>query len=105
MLNYSVGRRTREISIRLALGSPKTGVVWSVVRRIAWVVGTGLILGLAGGLGLARFVAAFLYQVEPSDFRSIALPVVALLSVISLAALGPVVRVCRVDLLTALRHV
>jgi hypothetical protein len=49
-------------------------------------------------------VAALLYQVKPSDFWSLALPLASLLAVASLAALGPAIHTSRVDPQLTLRH-
>ena len=79
-------------------------MVWVIMREIAVVVAVGVVAGLAGGLALAHLVAALLYEVKPSDFWSLALPLASLLAVAALAAIGPAIRASRLDPLVALRH-
>ena len=64
----------------------------------------GLGVGLATGMAASRFIRALLYQVEPSDWWSVAGPLVCLLLVCVLSALPPAMRAVRVDPVTALRY-
>ncbi len=45
---YAVNRRRVEMSIRMALGSTPWGVIALVLRRVAWLVGLGVVIGGAG---------------------------------------------------------
>ncbi|HEY6359210.1 MAG TPA: FtsX-like permease family protein, partial [Vicinamibacterales bacterium] len=71
---YVVSLRTREIGIRMALGERTAAVGWLVVRQGLVVAMLGIGGGLAGALGLARALHAWLFDVAPSD------PLVVLLS-------------------------
>jgi len=104
VLSYAVARRTREIGIRLALGARPPAVVRLVVGDVALLVAAGLAAGVAVGLLLARFLASLLFEVRPSDFWSIALPLGWLLLASVLAALPAAVRAVRVDPTVALRY-
>ncbi len=104
VVNYAVIRRTREIGIRIALGARREEVVRSVVSGAAMPVVAGIVLGLAGGLGLARYLAAQLFGVRPADLASIAAPVVCILIAALAAVLPPAVRAASADPLVALRH-
>jgi predicted permease len=104
VLSYSVVRRTKEIGIRLALGAPHASVVWFIIRQISMVVVVGLVVGVGGGFAAARLVTAFLYQVRPSDFWSLALPLATLVAIATVAALGPAIRALRIDPMVALRY-
>ena len=75
-------------------------LIMSDVARTAVV---GVAIGLAVGLVLARFVAALLFEVKPSGFWSLALPMACLLAASALAALPPALRATRVDPGVALR--
>jgi putative ABC transport system permease protein len=102
VFSYSVVRRTKEIGIRVALGARQLGIVRLVTSDIMRTVAFGLAAGMAGGLALARFVATLLFEVKPSGFWSLALPLASLLSVAALAAVLPAFRAARVDPMVAL---
>jgi hypothetical protein len=104
VLSYFVVRRTREIGIRLALGARRQAVIGSVLAHVALALLLGIAAGLAAGVYAARFVAPLLFEVEPLDFWSLALPVAALLLSAALAAVPPVRRAVRMDPVAALRY-
>jgi predicted permease len=104
VLSYSVVQRTREIGIRLALGAERRTIMRSVLSDAATMVLLGAIGGVAAGLYLARFIRTLLYEVEPLDLWSLAIPLVALLAAAVLAALPPTLRATGIDPVIALRN-
>ena len=104
VVNYAAVRRTREIGIRIALGARRASVVRLIVSGAATPVIAGIALGIAGGLGLARYLAAQLFGVKPAELWSIAAPVACLLIAALAAVLPPAVRAAGADPLAALRH-
>ncbi len=104
VLSYSVVRRTKEIGIRVALGARQFGVVRLVISDVMLVIAIGLGIGIAGGFALGRFVASLLFEVKPSDFWSLALPLACFLLASGLAALPPAFRAAHVDPIVALRE-
>ena len=104
VLSYAVARRTKEIGIRLALGARSAAVVRLVVGDVALLVASGLAGGVAVGLLLARYLASLLFEVRPSDFWSLALPLSWLLLATALAALPAAARAVRIDPTVALRY-
>jgi putative ABC transport system permease protein len=104
VMSYSVVQRTREIGIRVALGSRQLGVVWTVMREAGAAAMAGAAFGLAAALYLSRFVETLLFEVTALDFWSVALPLAALLPAALLAAALPALRVARVDPVIALRY-
>ena len=103
VLSYAVMGRTREIGIRLALGAQAATLVRAVAGRVAVALVVGVVGGLAGGVYAARFVEAFLFQIEPVSVWSLGLPVVCLLVVAVVATWAPLRRAIRVDPAEALR--
>ncbi|MGD2116003.1 MAG: ABC transporter permease, partial [Acidobacteriota bacterium] len=66
-LAFAVGQRTRELSLRMALGAHRAQVAWLVVRHGVLQVALGVALGLVLAQGLGRFVESLLFGVEPAD--------------------------------------
>jgi len=104
VLSYSIVQRTKEIGIRMALGAPPFHVVRTVAGDVAVAIALGVTAGLAGGFASSRFVASILFEVKPSDFGSVALPLSCLLLTSGLAAIRPALRATLVDPMTALRY-
>jgi putative ABC transport system permease protein len=104
VINYAAVRRTHEIGIRIALGARRSSVVRLIVTDTSIPVLAGIALGIAGGMGLARYVASQLFGVKPTDFWSLAAPLAAMLIAAIAAVLPPAVRAAGSDPLIALRH-
>ena len=85
VLAYQVAQRTREIGIRMALGSDAAAVFAMVLREGALLIGLGFTLGLAGTFGMGRVLAGELYGVHPTEPAVLA-AVAALLGSIALVA-------------------
>jgi ABC-type antimicrobial peptide transport system permease subunit len=104
VLAYLVTQRQREIGIRAALGCTAGGVVKLVVSEALWLLGAGLILGVAGSVALRSVVTGQLYGVKPLDPAVIS-AVILTLAVVGLAAcVVPARRATRVDPMTVLRE-
>jgi predicted permease len=102
VLAYHVNQRTREIGIRMALGSQPSGILGLVLGEGTLLVGLGLAAGLAGALALQSAIAAQLYRVGPLD-PAVMLGSVAMLAATSfIACLGPARRAARVNPIVAL---
>ncbi len=104
LLAYQTERRTHEIGIRMALGAQKRDVLSLVVTGGMSLTMIGVCIGIAGALGLARFLSSLLYGVKPTDpFTFVAVSLV-LISVALLACYIPARRAAKVDLMMALRY-
>ncbi|MEW5928798.1 MAG: ABC transporter permease [Gemmatimonadota bacterium] len=103
VMAYTVGQRTREIGIRMALGARAPDVVGMVVREGALLAAAGIGVGLLGAWGVTRLMRSTLYGVGPGDpVAFLAVPLL-LAAVAVLASWLPARHAARVDPATALR--
>ena len=103
VISYSVGRRTREVGIRLALGAAPGDVLRMVLGEGLALVGVGLALGLAGAFLATRSLSSLLFEVSRLDAGSWAGVAVLLLLAGLAASWIPARRATRVDPVSALR--
>jgi predicted permease len=103
VMSSLVSQRTREMGIRLALGATSGDVTSMVLRSGMLLAGTGIALGIAASLALARLVRSFLFEVSPSDPVTFAAVAAGLAAVAMLASYVPAWRAARVDPLQVLR--
>ena len=71
-VSYSVGQRTREIGVRVAIGGTPRSVAGLVVRQGLGLTGAGLLVGLLASLGLTGLLRSLLFGVTPFDAISFA---------------------------------
>jgi predicted permease len=97
VLAYVVSQRTREIGIRMALGSTVRGIFTLVLREGLVLIGSGLALGLAGAVALRRVMESQVYGVGTLDPIVIGLVIITLGSIAAAACSLPARRATRVD--------
>ena len=104
VLSYAVSQRSREIGLRMALGSTARGVVGLVIGRGLALTGAGLVLGLALAATGTRSMKSMLFGVDAFDPATFA-AVATLLGVVAvLACWVPARRASRVDPIVVLRE-
>jgi putative ABC transport system permease protein len=103
VIAYGVARRTREIGVRMALGSTRLGVAWLVARQTMSLMVAGFALGAGGAAWMAGYMRALLFGVQPMHAVTY-LTVTGILALVVCAAVAlPIRRAMGVDPLTALR--
>ena len=103
VVSYSVQRRQAEFGIRMALGAEPTLLLSEVVRKGLIPVALGVTGGTVVAMFASRALASFLFEVEPTDPRSMAWAAGLLLASGVVAAVIPALRASRTDPAVALR--
>jgi putative ABC transport system permease protein len=104
VLAYSVGQRTSELGLRMALGARPRDVLRLVIGQGFLLAAAGLGIGVVGGWTLARLMASLLYQVSPNDPTTFAVVALVLAGATLLACWLPARRAIRISPLAALRY-
>ena len=100
---YAVARRTREIGIRLSLGAGRSAVVAMILRQGMTLVGIGLTIGLALGLGVGRMLAAQRFGITAPGAATF-VAATMLFVVVGLIACYAPCRAIRIAAMDALRY-
>jgi predicted permease len=103
VLACSTEQRTREIGIRLALGSTRASVVSLVVREMIWIVAAATALALPATVALARLFRSQLYGVKIFDLSSLSIALVVVMAMVLAAAILPARRAAAIEPMQALR--
>jgi putative ABC transport system permease protein len=104
VVGYAVGQRTRELAVRLALGSAPGRAVWHVMSGSLRVCAVGILCGLAASLALGRALSGVLYGVAAHDPLTLLATAAALLAAAALACWLPARRATRIDPCVTLRE-
>jgi predicted permease len=103
MMHYSVGQRTQEIGIRVALGARRSQVLGMIFGEGVRLAAVGVGLGVAGSVALTRTLSSLLFGVTPEDPLTFAAVCVTLTALALAGCSVPASRAARVDPLIALR--
>ena len=104
VMAYSIGRRTQEIGVRMALGASTGSVLrlalWQGMRQLT----LGVALGLAAAFGLTRVLQSLLMRISATDPLTFTAISILLCSIGTLACWIPARRATRIDPVVALRN-
>jgi putative ABC transport system permease protein len=104
MVATSVGARTSEIGVRMALGAQRGEVLRLVLTEGLKLTMAGVAIGVLAALGLAQFMRGMLYGVSDTDPLTFIGVSLLLAAVALIASYVPARRATRVDPVVALRH-
>jgi predicted permease len=102
-LAHMVGRRTRELGIRMALGADGNRIRALILQQGLWVTGLGLLAGVFGGVAGNWLLRGFLYQIGPLHLPAFGASVAGLALVAFIAVSVPAYRATKVDPLGAMQ--
>ena len=97
VMSYAVAQRTRELGIRMALGSTATQTIRFVARQGMWLVSLGILAGFVGAAFATRLLVSLLYGVSAFDPSTWVLAALLLGAAGLAATLVPSLRATRVD--------
>ena len=103
VLSYSMGRRTQEIGLRVALGASGRNILGMTIGQGMRPVLLGIALGAIGAFWLSRYMMTLLFGIEPSDLLTYFAVAILLLATALLACYFPGRRAMRIDPAVALR--
>jgi len=104
VISYSVGERTRELGLRMALGAQRSQVLGLVLRQAMLLSLIGVAIGLAGSFAATPLLADFLYGVKSHDFLTLAMVSTLLVAVTFFASFVPARHATKIDPMRTLRH-
>ena len=104
VISYNVAQRTREMGIRAALGATERSLLRLILDSGVRLTLIGLVIGVAGAIGLTRLMASLLFGIGARDPVTMLLVGVILASVALMASYVPARRATRVDPVVALRY-
>src|SRR5467141_2102149 len=104
LASYTVSKRLRELSIRVALGAQAKQILSAALGRMLILLAGGSVVGIALGVAASRLLSAIVYQASAQD--PFVLAAVAFTTVLtgSLSVAGPVRRVLHANPATLLRE-
>jgi putative ABC transport system permease protein len=103
VIAYSVGQRTHEFGIRMALGAQRHQLLLMMLSQSVWTLAVGLTIGVAGALTVTRLMGSLLFGIGPADPLTLSLMAAILLLVALIASYLPARRAAEVDPMVALR--
>jgi putative ABC transport system permease protein len=102
VMAYSVGQRTQEIGVRMAMGATRGAVFRMVIGQAFTLAAIGVAVGLVAAAGATRVLQTLLYDTEARDPSTFALAALVLMAVAMLASYVPARRGTRIALAEAL---
>jgi ABC-type antimicrobial peptide transport system permease subunit len=103
VIAYSVGQRTREIGIRMALGARRESIYRLVLTEAGWLVVFGVIAGIVGAALTSKMMRSLLFGVGSWDLHTFAGVVLVLAVAAMFASFFPARRAASVDPMNVLR--
>ena len=103
VMSYGVARRTKEIGIRMAIGAQRRDIFFIILGEAGFLVGIGLVIGLAAALGGAHVLQSLIFGIAPRDPRMMLVASAVLLATGMAAAWFPARRAATTEPMAALR--
>jgi ABC-type antimicrobial peptide transport system permease subunit len=103
LISFNASRRSHEMSVRMALGSPRARLMALIIRDAIRTVVAGIVIGRALTLASGRLLSALLYDTSPHDPSVLGAVTGVMLVTALLSGLAPAFRAARADPAAVLR--
>jgi hypothetical protein len=103
VISRSVGQRTRELGIRIAIGARPREVLWLVLRQSLYLSVAGVLIGCIATLAATRLITSFLFGITATDLSTYAMIAAGLIAMSLAATYFPARRAARIDPADCLR--
>jgi predicted permease len=97
LASYTVSKRLRELSIRVALGAQAQQILSAALGRMLILLASGSVVGIVLGVAASRLLSAIVYQASAQDPFVLAAVAFTMVLTASLSVAGPVRRALRID--------
>jgi len=104
LISHEVELSTREIGVRMALGAPRVRILGDIYRRVAWMLGGGVAIGLLLTAAARKYIGSVVALDLDKDAGRILLLTAALVGAGLVAALLPARRASSIEPMEALRE-
>jgi predicted permease len=104
LASYTVSKRLRELSIRVALGAQARQVLSAALGRMLILLASGSLIGMLLGVAASRVLSVIVYQASAQDPLVLFAVAFTLLLTGLLSVAGPVRRALRIDPANVLRE-
>jgi predicted permease len=104
LASYTVSKRLRELSIRVALGAQAKQILAAALGRMLILLASGSVVGMLLGVAASRVLSAIVYQASAQDPFVLAAVAFTVLLTGALAVAGPVRRALHIDPAVLLRE-
>jgi hypothetical protein len=103
VIAYSVGQRTREIGVRMALGAQRSSVYQLILKEACWLTALGVVAGILCSVVVANLLRSLLFAVSPWDITTLLSVGFVLAASTLVASYIPARRAASIDPAEALR--
>ena len=103
VISRSVGQRTRELGIRIAIGARPGEVLWLVLRQSLYLAVAGVLIGSIATVAATRLITNFLFGITATDLSTYAMIAAGLIAMSLASTYVPARRAARIDPADCLR--